>query len=217
MRSLQEWMKYLEEQEQSLQEADERPAERQKPVERQTSSAETRPPAPPPPKQVSAPPDPPRERETRPEPEPWNPPRVIERPVEKRPAEARSAPKQPASRQQVAKSPAQPARRTRRRSSPRVPVVEVKAGEIAQSSYKPFRETREELLHRLLDPLISLEETARLLNVCPTTVRRYTNKGMLQHQRTAGNQRRFRLSDVLAFMESDGDTVRLGYETDQKQ
>ena len=57
-------------------------------------------------------------------------------------------------------------------------------------------------LHRLLDPTLSLEETARLLNVCPTTVRRYTNKGLLTHQRTSGDQRRFKLSDVLAFLEA---------------
>lgn len=74
--------------------------------------------------------------------------------------------------------------------------------EVAQRSYKPFRETREELLERLLDPELTLEETARLLNCCPTTVRRYTNKGILKHIRTGGNQRRFKLSDVLEFLES---------------
>jgi excisionase family DNA binding protein len=74
--------------------------------------------------------------------------------------------------------------------------------EVAQKSYKRFKESREELVERLLDPTLSLEETARILNVCPTTVRRYTNKDHLRHLRTAGNQRRFRLSDVLAFMES---------------
>lgn len=73
--------------------------------------------------------------------------------------------------------------------------------EIAQKSYKPFKETREQLIARLVDPILTLEETARLLNVCPTTVRRYTNRGVLKHIRTAGNQRRFRLSDVIAFME----------------
>jgi excisionase family DNA binding protein len=74
--------------------------------------------------------------------------------------------------------------------------------EIAQNSYKPFRETRSQLIGRLLDPTLSLEETARILNVCPTTVRRYTNRGVLPHYRTAGNQRRFRLSDILSFMEN---------------
>ena len=74
--------------------------------------------------------------------------------------------------------------------------------EVAQNSYKAFKETREELVQRLLDPTVSLEEAARVLNVCPTTVRRYTNRGVLHHYRTAGNQRRFKLSDVLAFMET---------------
>ncbi len=56
--------------------------------------------------------------------------------------------------------------------------------EIAQSSYKrPFQEKRHELIERLLDPILSLEDTARLLNVCPTTVRRYTNKGILTYYR----------------------------------
>ncbi|MFQ5809531.1 MAG: helix-turn-helix domain-containing protein [Armatimonadota bacterium] len=61
-------------------------------------------------------------------------------------------------------------------------------------------ETRDELIERLLDPELTLQETAKLLNVCPTTVRRYTNRGVLNHFRTPGNQRRFRLSDVLEFM-----------------
>ncbi len=86
--------------------------------------------------------------------------------------------------------------------------------EVAQSSYKrPFEESRRELIARLLDPVLSLEETARILNVCPATVRRYTNKGMLKYYRkdvehsvTGGanretRQRRFRLSDVLGFLE----------------
>lgn len=81
--------------------------------------------------------------------------------------------------------------------------------EVAQNSYKrSFRESREELMARLLDPIVSLEEAARILNVCPTTVRRYTNRGLLQHYRTAGNQRRFRLSDVVVFMESLGQPAR---------
>jgi excisionase family DNA binding protein len=63
-------------------------------------------------------------------------------------------------------------------------------------------ETREELLARLLDPTLTLEETARVLEVCPTTVRRYTNRGILPHERSKGNQRRFKLSCVLAFLES---------------
>jgi len=88
--------------------------------------------------------------------------------------------------------------------------------EVAQFSYKrPFPESRRELISRLLDPILSLEETARLLNVCPTTIRRYTNKGILSHYRKEPErtgdveateretrQRRFRLSDILAFLEA---------------
>lgn len=65
-----------------------------------------------------------------------------------------------------------------------------------------LRETRKELIERLVDPTLSLEQTAVILGVCPTTVRRYTNKGLLRHFRTKGNQRRFRLSDVAEFMEA---------------
>ncbi len=77
--------------------------------------------------------------------------------------------------------------------------------EVAIKGYKRAkRETREEFLQRLLDPVLTLQETARLLNVCPMTVRRYANKGILPSFRTAGNQRRFRLSAVLEFMEKYG-------------
>ena len=82
-------------------------------------------------------------------------------------------------------------------------LVAMDADEVTQNSYKrAFRESRLDLVQRLLDPTLSLEETARLLNVCPTTVRRYTNRGLLTHQRTSGDQRRFKLSDVLAFLEA---------------
>ena len=67
-----------------------------------------------------------------------------------------------------------------------------------------YAETRDELLRRLLDPTLTLEEAAQVLDVCPTTVRRYTNRGVLPHFRTSGNQRRFRLSHVLAFLEAQG-------------
>ncbi|CAN5425661.1 hypothetical protein BH11ARM2_BH11ARM2_08360 [soil metagenome] len=67
-----------------------------------------------------------------------------------------------------------------------------------------FKETRQELIRRLLDPELSLEETSRLLGVCPATVRRYTNRGWLSHHRTTGGQRRFRLSHVVMFVEKHG-------------
>lgn len=66
---------------------------------------------------------------------------------------------------------------------------------------RTFEETRDQLIQRLLDPTLTLEETAKLLDVCTATVRRYANRGQLSHHRTIGQQRRFRLSDVLAFLE----------------
>ena len=63
------------------------------------------------------------------------------------------------------------------------------------------RETRDALVQRLLDPTLTLEEVSVLLGVCRTTVRRYTDRGVLRCFRTPGNQRRFHLTDVLDFME----------------
>jgi len=67
-----------------------------------------------------------------------------------------------------------------------------------------FKESRQDLIKRLLDPQLSLEETSRLLGVCPATVRRYTNRGWLNHHRTDGGQRRFRLSDIVKFVQAHG-------------
>ena len=67
-----------------------------------------------------------------------------------------------------------------------------------------FKESRQDLIQRLLDPELSLEESSRLLGVCPATVRRYTNRGWLEHHRTTGGQRRFRLSDIVKFVEEHG-------------
>lgn len=65
-------------------------------------------------------------------------------------------------------------------------------------------QARAAMVERLLDPTLTLEETALMLGVCPTTVRRYTNRNQLRHFRTQGNQRRFRLSDVLEFLDRPG-------------
>lgn len=69
------------------------------------------------------------------------------------------------------------------------------------------QETREELLDRLLDPELTLAETAKLLEVCPATVRRYADKGILPHHRTPGNQRRFKLRHVLEYLERQDRSV----------
>jgi len=66
------------------------------------------------------------------------------------------------------------------------------------------KETRQELMQRLLNPELTVREAAILLNVCPATIRRYTNCGALRCHRTPGRQRRFYLSDVLAFIKQYG-------------
>jgi len=77
--------------------------------------------------------------------------------------------------------------------------------EVTKNYYRgEFKETRQELVRRLLDPELSLEETSRLLGVCPATVRRYTNRGWLAHHRTEGGQRRFRLSNIVQFVDEHG-------------
>jgi excisionase family DNA binding protein len=81
-------------------------------------------------------------------------------------------------------------------------ISDVEEEEVARKYYtRDFKETRQQLIQRLLNPTLTLEETARVLGVCPATVRRYTNRGVLPHYRTVGQQRRFRLSDVLVFLE----------------
>ncbi len=90
---------------------------------------------------------------------------------------------------------------------------------VVQASYsQPFSESREEFIHDLLNPVLTLEETARLLNVCPNTVRRYANKGLLPSFRKDPGEsalggatlvretrrRKFRLLDVLDFISARG-------------
>ncbi|HEY3248359.1 MAG TPA: helix-turn-helix domain-containing protein [bacterium] len=67
---------------------------------------------------------------------------------------------------------------------------------------RPLTESRDEIIHRLMDPVLTLHEAAAILNLSKATVRRYTEHGKLPCQRTAGGQRRFRLSDVLALLET---------------
>jgi excisionase family DNA binding protein len=75
---------------------------------------------------------------------------------------------------------------------------------------------REELIEKLLDPVISLEEAATLIGVCKTTVRRYTNKGELECLRTPGSQRRFKLSQVLEFVKSREEDEKSRRQTKKK-
>ena len=61
-------------------------------------------------------------------------------------------------------------------------------------------ETRRQLITRLENPQISLQEAAILLGVCRATVRRYCDEGLLRHIRTDGGQRRFYYKDVKEFI-----------------
>lgn len=63
-------------------------------------------------------------------------------------------------------------------------------------------ETRAQMLERLTNPQISLHEASVILRKCPATVRNYCDAGWLPHQRTVGNQRRFYLRDVLAYLKA---------------
>lgn len=83
-------------------------------------------------------------------------------------------------------------------------VREIRSEQDAPPGERPA--ARRELLNRAMNQVLTLEETARILDVCPTTVRRYTNRGSLKHFRTPGNQRRFRLADVLEFIETRQDS-----------
>lgn len=61
-------------------------------------------------------------------------------------------------------------------------------------------ETRSQMLERLTNPLITLHEAGVILNVCASTLRRYSDSGTLPHERTPGGQRRFRLKQVLLLL-----------------
>ncbi|MFH1537866.1 MAG: helix-turn-helix domain-containing protein [bacterium] len=85
-------------------------------------------------------------------------------------------------------------------SRPRVAPASLPAAPPAHPDGKR-KETREEILERLVNPTLSLDEVAKIVGVCKATIRRYTAKGVLPHYRTPGNQRRFKLNDILQFLE----------------
>ena len=58
-----------------------------------------------------------------------------------------------------------------------------------------------ELMERLLDPILTLDEAALLLGVSKATIRRYTNSGKLKCFRTPGGYRRFRLSEIMEVLD----------------
>ena len=175
MRSLEEWTEYLEQQEQALKRTLEQEAESDESDQAAEAGRTAK---------VAAP--------------------VIgsDAPQAVMPSASSGAPDASTAGRPAAPTSVRTTARMRKKLPKQLLTAEGRQAEAAQGYYKDFKETREELLQRLIDPQISLEEAARILNVCPTTVRRYTNRGLLEHFRTPGNQRRFRLSDVLAFLES---------------
>lgn len=212
MRSLEEWTKYLDQQEQALEQATpknvepERPVrvpEPSRPVQTQQPVA-TRPAVEPKQVQPVVPKIQPQVTPKADVPQPMK----VSKPSPPKPKVERAKPaplkevETPAPDSKADMAVVKEATRIRKKLPRQVLATDGGQQEVPQNSYKAFKETREELLQRLLDPQLSLEDAARILNVCPTTVRRYTNRGLLRHYRTAGNQRRFRLSDVMAFMEA---------------
>ncbi len=80
--------------------------------------------------------------------------------------------------------------------------MELGSPERRRGGRRPITATREEIIRRLLDPELTLHEAAAVLNLSKATVRRYTDQGKLACLRTQGGQRRFRLSALLAFLET---------------
>ena len=80
--------------------------------------------------------------------------------------------------------------------------IPIKRQPLPQITRTSASKTREEILERLVNPTVTLDEAAKIMGVCKATVRRYTAKGVLPHYRTPGNQRRFKLNDIIEFIEN---------------
>jgi excisionase family DNA binding protein len=90
---------------------------------------------------------------------------------------------------------------TREALQTQLPLEGMPARTAAQRRHREELEhKREALLARIYNPELTLQEVALLLRVSPTTVRRYANRGLLKAHRTEGNQRRFWLQDLLGFL-----------------
>ena len=75
-----------------------------------------------------------------------------------------------------------------------------KNGDSVKQRKRGTQETRRQLIARLENPEISLQEASILLGVCRATVRRYCDEGLLRHTRTEGSQRRFHYLDIKDFI-----------------
>jgi excisionase family DNA binding protein len=94
------------------------------------------------------------------------------------------------------------ASRVRAARLPEINKIKPRHLDAAEQRQVAREESREEILDRLMNPTITLEEAAKIMGVCKATVRRYTSMGILPHYRTPGNQRRFKLSDIIQFLEN---------------
>lgn len=113
-------------------------------------------------------------------------------PLQPRHAEPRAEPARPVSEPQT---PARPREQQQR------PAARAEEPPPAAPQFPHRQTSREEIIERLVNPTISLEEAAKIMGVCKATVRRYTAMGILPHYRTPGNQRRFKLNDIILFIE----------------
>lgn len=125
-------------------------------------------------------------------------------PRQKLPPEPGLPPLQPAPQQPQA-GLARPVADTQTTARPREqqprPPARVEGPPPAAPQFPQRQTSREEIIERLVNPTISLEEAAKIMGVCKATVRRYTAMGILPHYRTPGNQRRFKLNDIILFIE----------------
>lgn len=108
---------------------------------------------------------------------------------------------EPAQREPARPRPALPPREQELPGIKKVPPPPVFTTDGRKKPLEIKGQSREEILERLVNPTITLEEAAKIMGVCKATVRRYTAKGALPHYRTPGNQRRFKLNDIIAFLE----------------
>lgn len=69
---------------------------------------------------------------------------------------------------------------------------------------RALTENRRELINRLENPELSLQEAAILLNGCRATVRLLCDENKLPHHRTPGGQRRFFYRDIKDYIRDHG-------------
>src|SRR5438132_7807929 len=124
----------------------------------------------------------------------------------------RSLTRAPQARAPAAPAPAGPPRPRRPRKiamsvelQQHLPIELGPSRPVRRAGRPPLTETRDEIIHRLMDPDLTLHETAAILSLSKATLRRYTDQGKLPCRRTAGGQRRFKLSEVLVLLEQRGE------------